>query len=106
MVFSINATPLKPYDQFLAAAKASNASVPNPQTLGAATDPSQNGTIAQGPDTNAPSSSSTPNGTPAVSGSGTGTDAAPAQSSGAALPNMRAPSLAIGALAVVLGAAL
>jgi len=106
MVFSINATPQKSYDMYLAAAKASNASIPNPETLGAATTPSQNGT-ANGPDTGSPSSSTTsaPNGTPAVSQSGSG--AAPSQSSpGAAIPNVKAPSLIIGALAVALGVAL
>jgi len=103
MVFSINATPNKTYDQFLTAAKATNGSTPNPQTLGAATSPTQNGTVSNGPDTNAPSSSSTPNGTPSVSQSG----AAPSTSSpGAALPNVKVPSLALGVLAVALGVAL
>jgi len=101
MVFSINATPEKPYDQYLAAAKASNVSTPNPQTLGAATTPSQNNTISGG-DTGAPSSGTAPNGTPVQSGNGS-----PAASSpGAALPNVKAPSLALGVLAAILGAAL
>jgi len=100
MVFSINATPEKSYDMYLANAKATNATTPNPETDGAATTPSQNGT-ASGPDTGSPSSSSTPNGTP-VSGSG-----APAASTpGAALPNVKAPSLVLGVLAVALGASL
>lgn len=100
MVFSINATPAKPYDQFLAAAKGTNASVPNPQTLGSATTPSQDGVVS-GNDTNTPSSSTTPNGTPVGSG------ASPSASSpGAALPNVKAPSLVLGVLAVALGAAL
>lgn len=101
MVFSINATPQKPYDQFLAAAKASNGSVPNPQTNGAATTPSQNGVVS-GNDTNTPNASSTsaPNGTPVGSGP------AAASSSGAALPNVKTPSLVLGALAVALGVAL
>lgn len=104
MVFSINATPQKTYDMFLTAAKATNGSVANPQTLGAATTP--NGTVSNGPDTGSPSSSTTsaPNGTPAVSQSGT---AAPSSSSpGAALANVKAPSIVLGALAVMLGVAL
>jgi hypothetical protein len=100
MVFSINAMPDKSHDMYVTNAKASNASIPNPQTLGAATTPSQNNTISGG-DTGTPSSSSTPNGTPVTSGG------APAASSpGAALPNVKVPSLALGVLAVVLGAAL
>jgi len=100
MVFSINATPLKPYDQFLAAAKASSNTTANPTTNGAATDPSQQSSVVNGNDTTSPSSSSTPNGTPVGSG-------APAASSpGAAIPNMKVPTLALGALAVVLGASL
>jgi plastocyanin len=105
MVFSINATPEKTFDAFQTAAKQTNQSVPNPQTLGAATTPNQNGT-ANGPDTGAPSTSSTPstpNGSPSVSGSGTG--ASPSPSNGAAL-GLKAPSLAMGVLAVVLGVSL
>lgn len=103
MVFSINATPQKSFEAFQAAAKQTTQSVPNPQTLGAATTPNQNGT-ANGPDTGSPSASSTPS-TPNGSPSGSGTSASPSPSKGAAL-GLKAPSLALGALAVVLGVSL
>jgi len=102
MVFSINATPAKTFAAFQAAAEQTNATVPNPQTGGAATTPNQNGTTS-GSDTNAPSASTTPNGSPAVSGSGS--SAAPTTSNGAAL-GLKAPSVVLGALAVVLGVSL
>jgi len=101
MVFSINATPLKTFADFQTAAKATNASVPNPETLGAATVPNQNGT-ANGNDTTSPSASTTPNGSPSVSGSGS---TASPSTTGAAV-GLKAPSLALGALAVVLGVSL
>jgi len=103
MVFSINATPEKTFATYQQTAMGTQQSLANPQTDGAATTPQQNGTTS-GNDTNPPSSSTTPNGTPAVSGSGA---AAPTQSKGSgAIPNMKLPSVALGVLAVVLGAAL
>jgi len=111
MVFSINATPEKSHDAYVQAAKSSNASIPNPETQGAATNPSQNGTNSA-PGINNPTSSTTPNGTPAgQSGSpsqtsGSSSGAAPSQSSGAAIPNVQVPSLALGALALVFGVSL
>jgi len=100
MVFSINETPEKSYAGYLANAKASNATIPNPTTNGAATD--VNGSASNPSDVNSPTASSTdaPNGNPSVSGA-----TPPAQSSGAALQNMKAPSIALGAFAVMLGAA-
>lgn len=98
MVFSINATPEKPYDQYLATAMASNATVPNPTTNGAATDVNANSNPA---DVNNPSASTTaaPNGNPSVTGGAPATQSSP----GAALPNVKAPSIVLGAAAVLLG---
>jgi len=106
MVFSINATPQKSYDAFLTAAKASNASVPNPQTGGAASPPAASGTDITNPTASStPAGSATGGSASAGAPSSTQTGAAPSQTTGAAVSN-NVPSLAMGALALVLGISL
>jgi len=104
MVFSINANANKTYDAYLAAAKLTTSSVPNPQTLGAATSP-QNATSPTDVTSAAASSTAAPNGSPSgVSGSGSAPSAS--TTPGAAPPSLRASSVLLGSLAVLMGVAL
>jgi hypothetical protein len=105
MVFSVNPTPDRSHETFLATARASVQSVAAPQTGGAQTPPSGNGGVQNG----------IPNGNTGVVG-GNQPGVVPTNINGAPLPtgtqiagaarNLGGASLAVTALAVMLGVAL